>query len=143
MDRAATLIRRRVALAWQSLDELDQRLRRGDPRARLSTARAALDQLDRRAAERMRNLLHQARLRLETLAPRLPESVRRHLDRAKQRAALARARLEALSPLNVLERGYAIVKRTDGTIVREARDAPPGTKLQIRLRRDELHATTE
>lgn len=142
-DRASGLIRRRVALAWQSLDEADQRLRRADPRARLAAGRASLDQLDRRAAERVRALLHQARLRLELLVPRLPEGVRRHLEQAKQRAALARARLEALSPLNVLERGYAIVKREDGRIVREASDAPPGTKLRIRLRRDELRATTD
>jgi len=143
VDRAATLIRRRVALAWQALDELDQRLRRGDPRARLAEARRALDQLDRRAAERVRALLHDQQLRLELLASRLPDSVRRHLESARQRASLARARLEALSPLSVLDRGYAIVKRMDGRIVRQAADAPAGTKLRIRLRRDEIGATAD
>jgi exodeoxyribonuclease VII large subunit len=56
---------------------------------------------------------------------------------------VARARLEALSPLSVLERGYAIVRRADGRIVRQAADAPAGTKLRIRLRRDELGAVSE
>jgi exodeoxyribonuclease VII large subunit len=142
-NRAETLVRRRVALAWQSLDELDQRLRRRDPRARLAAAKAELDRLDRRGAERMRSLLHEARLRAELLVSRLPESVQRHMEHARQRERLARARLEALSPLGVLERGYAIVRRTDGRVVREAADAPAGTKLRIRLRKDELRATTD
>lgn len=143
VDRAATLARRRVALLWQELDELDQRLRRGDPRTRLASSGALLDQLERRASDRMRALLHERRLRLELLAGRLPESVQRHLEIAKQTEKLARARLEALSPLSVLERGYAIVKRADGRIVREAADAPSGSKLQIRFKKDELRATVD
>lgn len=143
VDRAAMLARRRVALLWQQLDEIDQRLRRGDPRARLASSRALLDQFDRRAADRMHALLHEHRLELELLAGRLPESVQRHLEAAKQREKLARARLEALSPLSVLERGYAIVKLIDGRIVREAADAPSGSKLHIRLKEDELRATVD
>jgi exodeoxyribonuclease VII large subunit len=143
VDRAAMLARRRVALLWQLLDEADQRLRRADPRARLAAGRAMLDQLDRRAAERIRVLLHGHRLNAELLASRLPEAVQRHLEAARQRERVARARLEALSPLSVLERGYAIVRRADGRIVRQAADAPAGTKLRIRLRRDELGAVSE
>lgn len=143
VDRAAMLARRRVALLWQELDELEQRLRRGDPRTRLASSGALLDQLDRRAGDRMRALLHERRLRLELLAGRLPESIQRHLETARQKEKLARARLEALSPLSVLERGYAIVKRADGRIVREAEDAPSGSKLRIRLKEDELRATVD
>ena len=143
VDRAAMLAQRRVALLWQELDETDQRLRRSDPRARLASGRAQLDQLDRRAADRMRGMLHERRLALELLVTRLPESVQRHFEQCRQKEKLARARLEALSPLSVLERGYAIVRRADGRIVREAADAPAGTKLRIRLRRDELGAVSE
>lgn len=143
VDRAAMLARRRVALLWQQLDEMDQRLRRADPRTRLAASRALLDQLDRRGGDRMRALLHERRLAFELLAGRLPESVQRLLETARQREKLARARLEALSPLSVLERGYAIVKRADGRIVREAADAPSGSKLRIRLKKDELGATVD
>jgi exodeoxyribonuclease VII large subunit len=143
VDRAATLTQRRVALLWQKLDEMDQRLRRGDPRARLASSRALLDQLDRRAADRIRALLHECRLNMELLVTRLPETVQRNLELARQRESLSRARLEALSPLGVLDRGYAIVKRTDGRIVRQAEDAPKGTRLRIRLRRDEFGAVSE
>lgn len=142
-DRAAMLARRRVALLWQELDEIDQRLRRGDPRARLASSRALLDQLDRWAADRMRALLHERRLGLELLVTRLPEFAQRNLEQARQRERLARAQLEALSPLSVLERGYAIVKRADGLIVREAADAPSGSRLQIRLKEDEIRATVD
>ncbi len=143
VDRAAMLARRRVALLWQQLDEMDQRLRQGDPRARLAASRTLLDQLDRCGADRMRALLHERQIGFERLAGRLPESVQRVLEAARQKEKLARARLEALSPLNVLERGYAIVKRADGRIVREAADAPSGSKLRIRLRRDEFTAVSE
>jgi exodeoxyribonuclease VII large subunit len=143
VDRAATLARRRVALLWQELDDLDQKLRQGDPRARLAASRRLLDQLDRRAADRMRALLHDHRLELELLVTRLPESIQRRLEQARQKERLARARLEALSPLSVLERGYAIVKRADGRIVRQAVDAPSGTRLRIRLRSDEFGAVSE
>lgn len=142
-NRAAMLARRRVSLLWQQLDELEQRLRRNDPRARLAEGKTLLDQLDRRAAERMQGMVHERRLALELLATRLPESVQRQFERWRQREKVARARLEALSPLSVLERGYAIVRRGDGRIVREAGDAPAGTKLRIRLRKDELGAVSE
>ena len=57
------------------------------------------------------------------------------------RASLERgaAALDSLSPLAVLGRGYALVRRArDGAIVREVRDAPPGEALDVRVARAEL-----
>ena len=40
------------------------------------------------------------------------------------------------------ERGYAIVRRaSDGSIVRDPADAPPGTRLALRVARGELPAS--
>jgi len=76
----------------------------------------------------------------------------RQLDRATAlvRARIARHRsvletrsaaLMALSPLGVLERGYAVVTRSDdGSVVTAAGQVGPGDGLSIRLRRGRLEA---
>jgi exodeoxyribonuclease VII large subunit len=38
-----------------------------------------------------------------------------------------------LSPLNVLDRGYAIVQDQTGHIVKQSASAPPGSSIKIRL----------
>ncbi|NED58610.1 exodeoxyribonuclease VII large subunit, partial [Micromonospora aurantiaca] len=44
-----------------------------------------------------------------------------------------RARLLALSPAATLERGYAIVQREDGSVVRESAAVKDGEHLHVRL----------
>ncbi|MCH7867051.1 MAG: exodeoxyribonuclease VII large subunit [Myxococcales bacterium] len=54
------------------------------------------------------------------------------------------ARLDSLSPLAVLGRGYALVRRgVDGSIVRRAEDVDAGDSLAIRLAEIELDATVD
>jgi exodeoxyribonuclease VII large subunit len=53
------------------------------------------------------------------------------------------ARLRALSPAATLERGYAIVQRADGHVVRAAADVDKGDELRVRLAEGELSATVE
>jgi exodeoxyribonuclease VII large subunit len=52
------------------------------------------------------------------------------------------AQVRALSPASTLERGYAVVQRADGHIVRSPDDAPAGTALRLRLAHGEATATT-
>ncbi|MFB9849083.1 exodeoxyribonuclease VII large subunit [Micromonospora andamanensis] len=51
------------------------------------------------------------------------------------------ARLRALSPAATLDRGYAIVQRADGHVVRAATEVAPGDPLRVRLADGELAAT--
>ncbi|MEY9213771.1 exodeoxyribonuclease VII large subunit [Thermobifida halotolerans] len=62
------------------------------------------------------------------------------LDRAGDGLAHTRARLHALSPATTLARGYAIVRRADGTVVRSAADVAPGEELRLRFAEDGLTA---
>jgi exodeoxyribonuclease VII large subunit len=55
----------------------------------------------------------------------------------------ARARVRALSPQATLDRGYAVVQRDDGTVVRDPSDAPAGRSLRLRLSGGELGAVSE
>jgi exodeoxyribonuclease VII large subunit len=53
------------------------------------------------------------------------------------------AQVRALSPASTLERGYAVVQRGDGHVVRDPDDAAPGTAVRLRLARGELAATID
>ncbi|MFB9545974.1 exodeoxyribonuclease VII large subunit [Micromonospora sagamiensis] len=53
------------------------------------------------------------------------------------------ARLRALSPAATLDRGYAIVQRADGHVVRAAAEVAPGDPLRVRLAAGELAATVD
>ncbi|GLW07407.1 exodeoxyribonuclease 7 large subunit [Microtetraspora sp. NBRC 13810] len=60
------------------------------------------------------------------------------LDRAEDSLEHLRARLVALSPAATLERGYAIVQRPEGDVVRRAHDVSPGDELTIRFPDDRI-----
>ncbi|WP_444951894.1 exodeoxyribonuclease VII large subunit [Micromonospora ureilytica] len=53
------------------------------------------------------------------------------------------ARLRALSPAATLDRGYAIVQRADGHVVRAAAEVGEGDPLRVRLADGELAATVD
>jgi len=50
------------------------------------------------------------------------------------------AALRALSPQSTLERGFAVVRTPDGTVVRDAEDVSEGDELRIRVARGEIEA---
>jgi exodeoxyribonuclease VII large subunit len=74
-------------------------------------------------------------LHRQRLTQRLTLATERALER--RNAALARlgAHLNALSPQLVLERGYSIVARDDGHIVRDAAELAPGDDLTLTFAR--------
>jgi exodeoxyribonuclease VII large subunit len=63
------------------------------------------------------------------------------LDRGTDELRHTVARLRALSPAATLERGYAIVQRGDGAVVRRPDEVRPGDALRLRLAGGELPAT--
>ncbi len=79
----------------------------------------------------------------EALLARARQSFTHRLDRAGDDVAHTRARVRALSPAATLDRGYAVVQRNDGAVVRGPQDAPTGTGLRIRVSAGELAATAD
>ncbi|GLZ04984.1 exodeoxyribonuclease 7 large subunit [Actinomadura sp. NBRC 104412] len=65
------------------------------------------------------------------------------LDRSGDELSHTRARLLALSPAATLRRGYAIVQRDDGSVVRGAAEAAKGDRLLVRLADGRLAVTVE
>ncbi len=111
--------RRRLRVQSQRLAALETRLRRHDPTLRLSLAGNRLDNVE---------------LRLKRLAAEL-------VPARNTRLTHLLARLQALSPLAVLNRGYAIVYREDGTILRDAAQAVPAQQIRARLAHGSVRAT--
>jgi exodeoxyribonuclease VII large subunit len=75
------------------------------------------------------------------LRARARRCLRHSLDRAVADVQHTRARVRALSPAATLDRGYAVVHRQDGSIVREPADVNLGDRLRIRLARGEISVT--
>jgi exodeoxyribonuclease VII large subunit len=141
-QRAQMTIERRLFRAGQRLDDADAALR-ASLRDQLHSARARHDALDlrlRRLDLRLR--LQSASFQLRDSQSRLAAALRRRLDANHNRLSLAASRLHALNPLQILDRGFAVVSLPDGSLLRDPAAAPPGSPLRIRLARGRLDATS-
>ena len=85
--------------------------------------------------------LHAREEQLVELRARARRCLRHSLDRATADVEHTRARIRTLSPAATLERGYAVVQRPDGSIVREPTEVTLGEELRIRLARGEISVT--
>jgi len=117
IERALSVLHRRVGRGLQRIDEQEYRMR--------ERIRAELD-----ARARLRRAL-EARLQGCDVRLRL----------ARRRSALEQlaAKLPPLNPLGILERGYAIVSNEAG-ILKDAGAAPPDSRIHVRLAKGELDA---
>ncbi|MEP6762142.1 MAG: exodeoxyribonuclease VII large subunit [Sporichthyaceae bacterium] len=75
------------------------------------------------------------------LRDRARRTLRAALDRGADNLAHTRARVASLSPAATLDRGYAVVQRADGAVVRRPADVATGDSLRLRLAEGELDAT--
>lgn len=146
----------RLARHHQHLGWLEQRLQQQAPQRRLAHQTQRLDELETRLKFVMQTRLRQQSARiahstaqlqrhapaqrlahLRTQAAQLTERLRAalRLQLAKHRghlSGLARA-LDAVSPLATLSRGYALVTRADGSVVRRTEDVAVGERIDARL----------
>ena len=77
--------------------------------------------------------LERAHERLATLKQRLNTSARFTLDAKRAAFHPVVAHLDALSPLAILGRGYALVRKEDGSLVRTAGDLQVDDKVELTL----------
>jgi exodeoxyribonuclease VII large subunit len=82
--------------------------------------------------------------RLRSASRALAREASSQLQRRRAELAATVARLESLSPLAVLARGYALVRRArDGAVVRRAEQLARGERLRIRLAEADVEASVE
>jgi exodeoxyribonuclease VII large subunit len=86
-------------------------------------------------------MLDQHQTDIANLRDRAARCLRHRLDRADDGLKHTTARLRALSPAATMQRGYAIVQRADGAVVRAPEEVAAGDPLRIRLAGGEIQAT--
>ncbi len=90
-----------------------------------------------------RRVVHTLQQRVDELAERAQRAITGRTRAARQRVAAGTAHLQALSPLAVLQRGYAIAHRTDGTVVRDAADLQVTEELSLTFARGQADVRVE
>ncbi len=118
-QRIADATTRRLDEEHRQLDAIRAQLRYFSPARRVATERQRLDDLARRVEKATAQALQLERSKLEG----------------------AKRRLKALDPLQVLQRGYAIVTFPGtGDVVLTARQAAVGTNIRVKLAEGSLNA---
>lgn len=77
---------------------------------------------------------------VESAVHRARRALGAQVDRADDAVLHLAAQVRALSPLATLERGYAVVQRADGAVVRDPAQVQAGERLRLRVARGELTA---
>ena len=97
----------------------------------------ALQQRLTRALQQSRT----AQVRVAQLQPRLDAAIAAVLNAQRTRLRTAAQALELLNPLNVLDRGYALIFNESGQAITDASTLNVGTSLRIRIQRGHIDAT--
>jgi len=128
-----------VAEARQRADEAFVRLERAllSRHARGSSAWRGLRE---RLLETGRAYCGALERRIDGLGIRVHDAFSQRRERASTEFAELRSKLDALSPLAVLDRGYSLVSRADGSFVRDAGEVSAGEVLGLRFRRGRARA---
>lgn len=157
---AADLIERRQ----RQSEDCASRLARA-ARHRLDLAANRLDQVERQTRSSSRSAVTAARERLTVLARRIPREGQRLLDRSldalrhvetglspaagrglgleRERLEARQRRLDLVHPRRVIERGYAILRREDDSVLVDASLADSGESLTAELRHGRLRVTAD
>lgn len=114
---------------------------RGSVRRRLSREAELIAGLPERLRTAMQSRIERDRVEAGALRDRARRRVVGLVDSAGTDLGHVRARLRTLSPQSTLDRGYAVVRRTDGTVVRDAAEA--SGDLRIRVARGEFDAVAK
>ena len=140
LDRLSPIVQ--LAMARERVGLLLDRATRATS-DRVAASRRIIERLEARLAPTLPSRLTRERARLGR-TDGLDQLAVRRLSVGRTSLGTAAAALAVLGPQATLERGYAIVRRTsDGTIVRDPADAPPGSKLALRVARGELPASAD
>ncbi|MCW5965418.1 MAG: exodeoxyribonuclease VII large subunit [Bryobacterales bacterium] len=142
-ERAHATMQRRLRAATQRVDELEFRMRDAmrvhSRRAgrRFEQAHYRLMQFD------LRVRMIRMRQALETDTQRLISAELDMLRTQRTRIDLLGARLHSMSPLAILNRGYSLAERNDGSLVRDSGLLQQGEAIRLRFARGAAIARIE
>ena len=132
----ADALRRALALMEERLD-----------RAVLSTIaerKSSLQQLVQRLDQtNPASVISLGKERLEQIWQRMQRDIESFLAEKRNDLLHAEKLLGAVNPMSITERGYALVRKDDGTLVMDASDLAFGESLKITLARGNIRASVE
>jgi exodeoxyribonuclease VII large subunit len=140
---AAEMVTPNLSDIQVSLQNLSQRLQNAISN-RLSTQRDRLYQLTHRLSlSSPINRVNIARQRLDELSRHLELHLTHNIQQKHSKLELLAHRLASLNPSIILERGYALLIKPDGEIVRTVAQVQVGDSLHARLKDGEFDARVE
>ncbi|NSW91356.1 MAG: exodeoxyribonuclease VII large subunit [Firmicutes bacterium] len=90
------------------------------------------------------NRINQERIRLDNLGRYMYNALLTQKEKAKMRIVFLIDKLDMLSPLNVLARGYGIVRsKPDNKLIKSANDVKSGDEIEIALKDGVIDASVE
>jgi exodeoxyribonuclease VII large subunit len=122
-------------LAYRLVQAHAAQLRSYRSRVELATTRVRAHDLRRVLAGLVREV--------EATTGRLASIAHQRLMQQRGRVEQAEGKLQALSPLNILERGYALVFDAAGRLVKDEAQVQPGDAISARLARGEVKAVVK
>jgi len=132
LDRlASTAIERSLA----KTDMLGARLKAASPQRQVEHAWLRLDELTSRLNAHSRDRLRDFGQGIERLSQRMETASPEHrMAMARQRLEQLALRLESASADSIIKRGFAIIRRPDGSIVCDSQPLHQGDGIRIQLR---------
>lgn len=128
------------------IDRLENYKKRlaGSLARKLTKERERMDKMAKsRCFRRPLDFINQKRQAIDSLDRNLALHGRALTERFRSQFRVAAGRLNALSPLTVLSRGYSVVRKEDGTIVRSVSGLEPGDRLIVKVADGEFAALHE
>jgi exodeoxyribonuclease VII large subunit len=122
----------------QTVDNYETRVRDGLVRFQHLMTRRLLQTKQQLNASQLRHLIEVKRSTLNRVTISIQNQLNARI--AKGRSAFHRlaGKLDSLSPLQVLERGYSITCKEEGTILKQSDQVTPGESIRVRLYRGRL-----
>lgn len=142
-SNAAELAVPDVFEVYDALQALELRLRQAISRD-IKSRRQRLDgAANKRALQSPKYYIDDKRLQLDYLHDRLRAVTQKKVFTDRERYVRLAAALDAMSPLKVLGRGYAIARKEDGSIIKEASDVKDGECIAVRFKTDEIKCVVQ
>ena len=101
-----------------------------------------IDALRARAIRFLDNRIANEIHRVETARARSFQGISNRIAIGREQIAKLLAQVSALSPLATLNRGYSVIQKSDGTVVKKASQLTKGEQLRLRLAEGEASATS-
>jgi exodeoxyribonuclease VII large subunit len=131
-----TEIEGQLLALWTALEDAWQQ-RLGEWRAAVDVQRQILAQLSPKGQ------VSSSRQQVDELGRRLERAGQHRLALLRERSSGLDGRLAGLNPLAILERGYAVVRREEGAVVRSASEVRIGERVDIRVSDGKLGAQVQ